>query len=56
MTFKPKVQRCEKCGTLFTTEIKDCPMCTKYYALNGRKRVVHANALEDIKKKYGIKL
>lgn len=54
LKFKPKVKKCEKCGILYASRLKECPLCKNYpdKAFFHRKKIRNTFT-NDLKRKYG---
>ena len=54
MKFNPKIKRCPECRLIYSSELEECPICSKYISIKGHKKT--NEFAEKVNKKYKIDL
>jgi len=52
--YNPKIKKCIKCGVLYSSDLKECPLCKDYKdkAFFHRKKI-RKTFVNNLKNKYG---
>jgi len=54
MKFNPKIKKCSICGIIYSSELEECPICSKHISIKGHKKT--NEFAEKVNKKYKIDL